>query len=191
MYAPLWLVCPSPRPHRKTSVSVRLPSPAGRGGDFCSLRSRRVYRKIFQPSIQFFHIFSSIYKKLFFSVKIKNFLNRSGLSLFHYNKKISTPTGRLVAARCDIKVSYLPWIFSSTRFVCQKIPLLYIRSILAELKNQYKYNECFKLLFDYNWGKYSTVMIYKLNGRIIPPLLLHMTIFIFPVGWKKVSYPRY
>ena len=34
------LMCPSPRPHRKTSVSVRLPSPAGRGGDFCSLRSR-------------------------------------------------------------------------------------------------------------------------------------------------------
>lgn len=37
---PLWLVCPSPRPHRKTSVSVGLPSPTGRGGDFCSLRSR-------------------------------------------------------------------------------------------------------------------------------------------------------
>lgn len=40
-FFPLWLMCPSPRPHRKTSVSVRLPSPAGRGGDFCSLRSRR------------------------------------------------------------------------------------------------------------------------------------------------------
>lgn len=56
------------------------------------------------------------------------------------------------------KVSYPSYNLSA-----KKSPLLYIRSILAELKNQYKYNE-----FNCNWGEYSTVMIYKLNGRIIP-----------------------
>lgn len=128
-------MCPSPRPHRKTSVSVRLPSPAGRGGDLCSLRSQKIL------------------------------YGRGDFAAIKGAKKYPT-----------LLITCLP----------KNSPLLYIRSILAEVRNQYKYNE-----FNYNWGKYSTVMIYKLNGRIIPPLLLHTIIFIFPVGWKKVSYPRY
>lgn len=66
--------------------------------------------------------------------------------------------GRFCRDKGGKKVSYPSYNLSA-----KKSPLLYIRSILAELKNQYKYNE-----FNCNWGEYSTVMIYKLNGRIIP-----------------------